>query len=244
VPRLPIDEPRASRAPAGVARITWRKRDLAASAGLLLVLLATGAGAWSLALRPPLELDPSPLAALPFRIDSWQGQEVPLETAVESVLRADFNLQRAYAHPLGERVWLYIGYYGTERGGRPEHTPAACYRAQGWGIESRRRLAVAGVSGLRVNEYVVARGGERQLVHFWYRSFRRTGLLGGFDQMADRLAGRLATGRADGALVRLSTELGGGGDAVDGRTRLLLFAARLDPLLAEHWPTERQSEGR
>lgn len=215
------------------------RQERLASSALLLALLAAGAGAWALALRPPLQLDPAPLAALPDRIASWQGQDVPLETAVESMLRADFNLQRVYAHPLGGRVWLYIGYYGTERGGRPEHTPAACYRAHGWAIESRRQLNVAGVPGLRVNEYVVGQGGDRQLVHFWYRSFRRTGLLGGADQMVDRLVGRFEAGRADGALVRLSTGLDGG-DEVDARTRLLLFAALLDPVLAEHWPAERE----
>ena len=81
------------------------------------------------------------------------------------------------------------------------------------------------------------RDGERQLVHFWYRSHRRTGLLGGLDQNLDRLLGRLLDGRADGALIRLSTPLGDG-DEVTARGRRLAFAAAFDPLLAAHWPSE------
>jgi EpsI family protein len=156
---------------------------------------------------------------------------------VEDELRADINLQRLYVHPTGNAVWLYVGYYGTARGGRPEHTPRGCYTGAGWGIESSRRLEVDPNGVLRVNEYVVERDGERQLVHFWYRSHRKTGLLGGMDQNLDRLVGRLLEGRADGALIRLSTPLAAG-DEVAARGRLLAFAATLDPLLAARWPDE------
>lgn len=202
-----------------------------------LAFVLVGLVAWALALRPPLRVDAESLAEIPLQIDGWIGSNVGLETAVESMLRADFNLQRFYANPHGDHLWLYLGYYGTDRGGRPEHTPAACYEAHGWRIVARRRLDVPGVEGLRVNEYRVEQGGERQLVHFWFRSFRSTGLLGPSGQTIDRLVGRLRTGRADGALVRLSTPLGATSE-VDARSRLLRFAADLDPLLARHWPVE------
>lgn len=156
------------------------------------------------------------------------------------MLRADYNVQRFYRHPLGDHAWLYVGYYGTDRGGRPEHTPAACYRAHGWRIEATRRLAVPGAPDLRVNEYRVEKDGHRQMVHFWFRSYRRTGMLGALDQAIDRLVGRLLAGRADGALVRLSAGLDGL-DEVETRSRLLQLAAALDPVLQAHWPSEAPS---
>ncbi len=213
------------------------KRQDGITALLLVASVAVGIGAWALALRPPLRIDAEGLAEIPLDIGGWTGRDVALETAVESMLRADFNIQRLYVDRSGNHVWLYVGYYGTDRGGRPEHTPAVCYEAQGWRIGARRRLEVAGVEGLRVNEYRVEQGGERQLVHFWFRSFRSTGLLGTLDQTIDRMVGRLRTGRADGALVRISTALGAA-DEVDSRSRLLRFAAELDPQLARHWPVE------
>jgi EpsI family protein len=206
---------------------------------LVIVLLAIGGFAWSLQLQPTLEIDASALATLPSRIEVYEGQDVPLESTVESVLRADFNLQRAY-YGAGSLVWLYVGYYGTARGGRPEHTPRGCYTGAGWGIESARSLKVVPNGTLQVNEYLVERNGERRLVHFWYRSARRTGMLGGWDQNLDRFVGRLTDGRADGALIRISTPLTGE-DEISARGRLLGFASALDPLFAERWPTESEA---
>jgi len=206
---------------------------------LVAAMLAVGVLSWWLQLRPPLQVDPSPLATLPRALGDWEGEDVPLEGEVESMLRADFNVQRAYRHALGDVVWLYVGYYGTDRGGRPEHTPRVCYESHGWRIVGEDVVVVEAPGGrFRANEYAVELSGERQLVHFWFRSHRSTGLLGGWDQTADRLLGRLLAGRADGALVRLSTSLRPGEELVTARSRLLQFAGRLEPALATHWPTE------
>lgn len=205
---------------------------------LVLLLVAVGAISWALELRAPLRVDPTPLAAFPASFESWSGIDVPLEQNVESMLRADFNLQRVYAHATGPIVSIYVGYYGTERGGRPEHTPEVCYRSQGWDIEARRVMTITGgAEPFRVNEYVVAQGGERHLVQFWFRSYRRTGMLGGLDQTVDRLLGRLVGGRADGSLVRISIPIQDG-DESTARAVLMQFAAALDPQLAAHWPAE------
>jgi len=206
---------------------------------LIAILLAVGGFAWLLQLQPAFEIDASALATLPTRIEVYDGHEIPLESTVESVLRADFNLQRVY-YGAGSLVWLYVGYYGTARGGRPEHTPRGCYTGAGWGIEASRTLRVVPGGDLRVNEYLVERNGERRLVHFWYRSAQRTGMLGGLDQNIDRFVGRLTRGRADGALIRISTPLSGD-DETSARGRLLGFAAALDPLFAERWPTESET---
>jgi EpsI family protein len=211
-----------------------------ATAILIFILLAVGGFAWSLQVQPVFEIDASALETLPMKIDVYEGKEVPLESTVESVLRADFNLQRSY-FGAGSLVWLYVGYYGTTRGGRPEHTPRGCYTGAGWGIESARTLRVVPNGDLQVNEYLVEREGERRLVHYWYRSARQTGMLGGWEQNIDRFVGRLTKGRADGALIRISTPLTGF-DEVSARGRLLGFASVLDPLLAERWPSESEAD--
>jgi len=63
-------------------------------------------------------------------------------------------------------------------------------------------------------------------------------MVGGLDQNIDRLLGRLLEGRADGALIRVSTPIQKD-DVVGARGRLLSFGSSLDPLLAERWPEER-----
>lgn len=209
----------------------------------IVLLVVVGAVAWAIQLRPGLRVDSTQLSTLPERVDGWQGWTIPLDKTVESVLRADANVQRIYRHEAtGEIIWLYLGYYGTARGGRPEHTPRGCYTGAGWAIVSSRTLPMAPPGALRVNEYRVARDGEERLVHFWYRSHRRTGMVGGLDQNLDRLAGLLLDGRADGALIRVSTPLGDD-DLVTARSRLQNFAAALDPLIAARWPEERPGSG-
>jgi len=207
------------------------------SIALIVAMVAVGGLGWWLQLGPEVYVDVSPLENVPARIGHWKAKDIPVSDAVADELRADFNLQRVYVDLSGGIVWLYVGYYGTERGGRPEHTPRGCYTGAGWGIEASQVVDVTPDGALRVNEYLISSSGERRLVHFWYRSHRRTGILGGLDQNVDRMLGRLLDKRADGALIRVSTPVSDG-NTVAARGRLLSFSSVLDPLLGEHWPIE------
>jgi EpsI family protein len=207
------------------------------NATLVAVLCAAGAAAWAYQLRDPLRVDASMLDALPHELAGWVGHDIPVEETVERMLRADHNVQRTYVDPAGGLVWLYVGYYGTERGGRSEHSPFVCYPAAGWQVEdaATRTLDVPG--GGRVREIRVVRDGNERLVHFWYRSHRSEHLVGDAAHAWDRFVGRLADGRADGAFVRISAPLSGvSEDSV--RARLFAFGTALDDELGEHWPDE------
>ena len=203
-------------------------------------LVAGGVLAWWLRLQPPFEVDVSPLSALPAEIDSWTSIDLAVDDRVAEELAADFNVQRVYRHPTGQLIWLYVGYYSTERGGRPEHTPRGCYTGAGWELlETRVLEAMDG----RVREFLVHRSGEHRLVHFWFRSHRRGGLTGGVDLGIDRVIGKLTTGRADGALIRISTPLRGRDEADAARSRLASFRGGLVPQLERSWPVEQPSAG-
>lgn len=207
------------------------------NAGLVVLLLIAGGVSWAFQLRAPLGVDSAALVALPHEVLAWEGRDVPMEGSVEEMLRADQHVQRSYFDQAGGRVWLYVGYYGTKRGGRSEHTPWVCYPSAGWDVlgEHSRKLPVG--SGSVIQEIVVERGGERRLVHFWYRTSRSDHVVGELPHAWDRFLGRLTLGRADGAFVRLSTPLEGESPE-SGRARLLSFGRALDEQLAAHWPTE------
>ena len=206
--------------------------------GLALVLLGTGAVSWGVYLRTPLAVRAETLAEIPIEISNWRGQDIVVETGVAEMLDADFNVQRVYQHPVGGLVWFYVGYYGTQRGGRPEHTPWVCYPSNGWEIVRQSVVELGGAENLLANEIVVERDGELRLVHFWYQSYRRGGMLGDFDQAVERLRNRVLDGRADGSLVRLSTPIAGLDSEFAARIRLKQFAQALVPLLRMHWPEE------
>jgi EpsI family protein len=204
---------------------------------LVIPLLLAAAVSWRLYLRPDLAVDYTQLGDLPPVLGDWQGYDIPVEDGVARMLAADFNLQRVYVTVGGGLVWLYVGYYGTQRGGRPEHTPWACYPSNGWEIQ-RSEVVRVDDGGRSANELLVERDGKRRLVHFWYRSHRRSGMLGPIEQALDRLRGRLVDGRADGALIRLSTPLDEHTDDALARSRLISFGRAVEPVIAERWPSE------
>jgi len=205
--------------------------------GLLCCALVLGGGfTWWLQLRPPMDVDLSPIETLPPQVDAWSSISVAMDDRVADELAADFNLQRTYRHPTGQLIWLYVGYYSTARGGRPEHTPQGCYTGAGWQLLETH---VLDVPDGRVQELLVERAGEHRLVHFWFRSHRRGGLTGGVDLGIDRVVGKLTTGRADGALIRISTPLRSRGEALAARSRLASFRSTLVPQLQDRWPVEQ-----
>ncbi|MCP5055833.1 MAG: EpsI family protein [bacterium] len=210
-----------------------RLLTIALCAGLSLA----GAGAWWLTLRAPLRAEAASLEALPMKIGRYQAEMIDVEDTVESMLNATYNVQRAYHHPHGEVVWLYLGYYSTARGGTPEHTPRACYTAHGWEVARARTLVRDALTNRAANEYIVELAGAERMVLFWYQSFRTEDLLSTLALRIDHIRGQLSEGRADGALVRLSTPIRAG-DREAARSRLLAFAADLSPEITRHWPVE------
>ena len=217
-------------------------REHQRAALFILVLLLTGVLAWWLSLRSEHELDIRGLRELPATLNGWTAIDIEMDQDVARMLRADANVQRAYVHPLGYRIFVYIGYYGTERGGTPEHTPEICYPAQGWRIAEARRVGVGGEEdGFDVEEFIVEHAGETRLVHFWYRTPRATGITSIWKLRLHHFWGRLLTNRADGALVRLSTPFETG-DLESARGKLRAMDLAVERALEKAWPQERSND--
>ncbi len=204
---------------------------------VLAIVLAVGVAAWRHDAREPLVAEPTSLASVPRIVDGFVGQDLEIAGEVEEMLRADFHVQREYRKPGEGLVWLYVGYYGSARGGTPEHTPRVCYAAHGWQVHAEQVVATDDAAPLRLQEYLLEHGAERRLVHFYYRSHRSTGILGLARLRVDHVIGNLVDGRADGALIRLSAPIGPD-DEEKVRARLLAFAAALEPTLGAAWPVE------
>ncbi len=174
---------------------------------------------------------------LPRQILGFEGRDDRFDESVYRVLNADYHVLREYRRGAHPAVWLYIGYYGTARGGRPSHVPQACYTGQGFSIvEWTKVKAPEGVDGM-LNRMHVKRGNVHQLVLFWHQS-RDTVLADGIEQNLHRLKNRLLYNRDDGAFVRLSTRMSPDNEA-EALTLLQEFAGQLLMLLPAYWPEER-----
>ncbi|MEA2626983.1 MAG: hypothetical protein QOD06_3028 [Candidatus Binatota bacterium] len=208
-------------------------RRFAASAGVLLftfVLLRFFDESEAVPLRKPL-------ASFPDRIAEWRGRETTLFSEdVLDVLRPTDYLMRRYQHPSGASLWLYIGYWATQRKGAQVHSPKNCLPGGGWEpLEaSRVQLPVEPSGTIDANEYLLQNGAEQQLVVYWYQSRGET--------TASEIGGKIALvrnailhHRTDAAVIRVSTvELGGTAKAMSPLLRG--FVRALHPRLPEFLP--------
>jgi EpsI family protein len=176
-----------------------------------------------------------PLAALPLTIGSWQGHEAPpLADDVLAQLGVDDYVNREYFMAGSAPVGVYIGYYASQRQGDTIHSPQNCLPGAGWRpVETGIADLRSGGRTVRVNEFVIQNGLDRQVVFYWYQGrgrivaneYRNKALL-----MID--AARLH--RTNGGLVRLIAPISS--TAADAKAQLSAFAALLFPHLDRHLP--------
>ena len=176
-----------------------------------------------------------PLRDLPYTIGTWSGQERPLsERIVQAVSVSDYS-NRVYFARGSAPVELYVGYYQSQKTGDTIHSPKNCLPGSGWDpVHSGfATVSLAGGRQIVVNEYLIQRDENKQLVFYWYQGRSRV--------YASEYAGKvwmvidaISRNRTDGALVRLVTPIID--NEADARARLVDFTQSLFPQLDELIP--------
>jgi EpsI family protein len=186
-----------------------------------------------------------PLERLPFELGDWQGQSAaPLDAKILAALGADDYINRIYRNQNGREASLYIGYHASQRQGDSIHSPMNCLPGTGWQPIRSDRLELqdpraAGVDGRRiaVNDVLIQKGEDRQLVLYWYQSQGRV-VASEYSAKALLFVDAVRTARTDAALVRIVTPVAGIADPAEHEAR---DAARdlvdhLLPVLDRHLP--------
>lgn len=178
--------------------------------------------------------DPSTLENLPMALGDWRGEPHAFGEEVVQVLNADRQILRRYTKE-NRGAWFYLGYYGSEKGGRTGHLPHHCYPGAGWRIvETATEDVAVGNERKTLNRILVEKNGERISVLWWNQSGRIV-TSNGWQQNWLKLTRRLAGKPNDGAFVRISSRLkrAGLGEVIDRQKDL---AARVIPQLTRNWP--------
>lgn len=153
-----------------------------------------------------------PLSAFPVVIDKWNGEEgVVFEEGVVNVLRVRDYLMRRYVDPLGHSLWLYIGYWDTQRKGAQMHSPKHCLPGGGWEPLEAVRVAipVGGRHGtIEVNRYLIQKDQHQQLVLYWYQSQGRA-VASEVSAKLQLVKNAIFSNRTDGALIRVTSPVFG-----------------------------------
>jgi len=207
---------------------------------LLALILAAGILAARSSVSVPVVIRTN-LEKLPMSIDSYTATEAFFPDAVYEELKADKHVYRHYASQDGELISLYIGYYGTAKGGRTGHNPYACLPSQGSAIVDTdvvylRQTETGKV--MPVNYMLTRKDGIDTVLLHWYQIAGDKIVSTGLMQNIERFTGRILHNRNDGAYVQVASS-SGNGDIQRTKEKTTQFAERILNLLPDYWPEEK-----
>jgi EpsI family protein len=173
----------------------------------LIILLLTIASITLIKLRGEPVVVETKLEKLPVKLAGFTGVDDSFGEQVYKELNADKHIYRHYETNRGQKVSLYIGYYGTKKGGRSSHTPYACLPGAGWGIIDTKKIVLIDKikdEQVDVNYIISKKGNLYYIIIFWYQMLKDKVVSNGIQQNILRFFGRLFYNRNDGAFVRIS----------------------------------------
>ena len=200
-----------------------------ARASIVIALLAVAAvfGARANAVEPPV--DRQPLSTLPYELPGWTGRDArPLADDIVAVLGVDDYIHRVYVTQAGVPASLYAGYYTSQRQGDTIHSPQNCLPGAGWRPVSSSTVWLQTSAGpSEVNQYVIQKGLDRQVVLYWYQGRGRV-VANEYRNKALLMWDAATRGRTNGGLVRVMVPVL---PNVDAHREASSFATALMPRL-------------
>jgi len=181
------------------------------------------------------------LENLPMEISGMHGVNDSFSESVYKELNADKHVYRHYRSNDGRQIDLYIGYYGTAKGGRTAHNPIGCLPSQGWGLQESREIPLKSSyypEGVPVNYLLSTKDDSSITAIYWYQSSGTKVLSNGIKQNIERFFGMVFRNRNDGAFVRVTLSAGIN-DADAARKRVESFSEQILTLLPNYWPVEK-----
>lgn len=179
------------------------------------------------------------LLEFPLRLDAWEGVSAPIERQYLDALQLDDYLLADYTATGQPTVNVYVAYYLSPKKGRSSHSPKQCIPGGGWEITSFAPVemdrVVGGAPGREINRVVIQKGGQKQIVYYWFKQRDRwitSEYLVKFFLFWDSLTRH----RADGALIRLTSSVHAGESEAVADQRLQTLAGLVTPLLDRYVP--------
>jgi exosortase D (VPLPA-CTERM-specific) len=180
-----------------------------------------------------------PLNSLPLQVGAWAGRNVGIDQQTLEILGAGDFLLRDYENASAAQppIALYIAYFPTQKTGDTIHSPSNCLPGAGWVPLQRKVVQLPRGDGTSfpANQYVVAKGGERQLVLYWYLAHDRV-VASEFWAKYYLVADSIRLNRSDGALIRLTTPMFRGESPDAAQARLMGLGSEIIPILGAYIP--------
>ena len=161
--------------------------------------------------------------------EEWKGRELGLDEKVLDVLNLSDYMMRVYVPVVaqgGEEselsegevqktqlksveahlpVWLYVGFYQSQRTGATYHSPKNCLPGAGWQfMESDLiTLTMSDQAKITVNKVLIRKGLDKQVILYWYHDRGRV-IASEYWAKGYLVWDAMTKNRTDGSLVRIS----------------------------------------
>ncbi len=159
--------------------------------------------------------------------EKWEGRELGMEQRVLDILKLSDFMMRVYVPVValgGEKmvvaqndirktqslsshlpVWLYVGYYQSQRTGATYHSPKNCLPGAGWQFMESDfiPLTMPDQTTITVNKVLIQKGLEKQIILYWYHDRGRV-IASEYWAKGYLVWDAMTKNRSDGSLVRIS----------------------------------------
>lgn len=174
----------------------------------------------------------------PMVIGGWRGtQATVLEVEILNVLKVSDYVMRRYTDQAGRSLWLYVGYWATQRKGAQVHSPKNCLPGGGWEPLEASRLTIrlpGPPTAITVNRYLIQKDRAMQVVLYWYQQ-QGQAIAGEVPARIEMVRSAVRHNRTDGALVRVSMPVSG--SVEETPAQLVQYVQTLYPVLGRYLPS-------
>jgi EpsI family protein len=179
-------------------------------------------------LRPQHRVPPRrPIAALAVTVPGYQSEALTISAEEQAVAGMSAFSLRQFVRDSADRFTTYVGYYDYQVQGKTIHSPRNCLPGAGWETVQGGTVLVPAAGGppVAINRFLLANGGARALVYYWYQGRGRVEA-NEYRVKWHLLRDSALHGRTEEALVRIVVPLPGG----VAPTALAAHLARADTL--------------
>ncbi len=176
--------------------------------------------------RGSMAIDRENFSTFPRQLGGWtqEGRAERLDAGIAAVLGADDYHSVRFARPGNEpTVDLFMAWYNDQSQGGV-HSPEICLPGGGWEIAWLERSdmteAMNWDSPFQINRAIIQKGQTRMMVYYWFDQKGRK-IAWDFAAKYWLMIDGIATGRTDGALVRLTTPIRPNETDADADARLM-----------------------
>ncbi len=187
-----------------------------------------------------------PLSIVPIQIEQWSGQDRPFEEKTVDVLGVTDYINRHYVSSealtgQSPSLWLYAGYYASQRTGKTYHSPKNCLPGSGWEIVEIESLPITMATGegpetrQTINKVIVQKGLDRQLILYWYQDRGRV-ITSEYWAKIYLIWDSITQGRTDGAMIRVSVPIPRGAPSDSAVHLGVQYIRQVSPFIVQALP--------